>query len=73
MLDQETKDLIRDLYLSYADLHVNKELDGRAVCVSCFELSELDLKTGQWPKPKHRDDCAVTIMKNRVRKAIEGK
>ena len=70
-MSPETKQLIKDLFIAYAELNVDQELEDRAVCTSCFAFSGLDQETQQWSKLKHADDCAVTVMRARVRKAVE--
>ena len=69
-MDEEIKQLIKELYMFYAEHHVDQDDPEKAVCWGCFAFSTLDKATNTWSKLKHNDDCEVVKMKKRIKELL---
>jgi len=63
----EEKHLIKDLFIAFQDAYTDRGEKGgkKVVCTHCFSFTE----TGE--KIEHAEDCAVAIMRARVKKIME--
>jgi hypothetical protein len=70
-MKNDTRILIKDLFESY-ELSFKEPLDGfeGMACKQCNSVAKYDNKTDTYEKLKHKPECCVAIMRNRIRIAI---
>ena len=70
-MKHETRVLLKELFehfeVSYKDAG---EAFGYMTCRLCGSIAKYDTKTETFEKLKHKPDCPVAIMRNRIRNII---